>query len=189
MVHYYTHCWFDFEYYFYPELGFQNYCLYIYINKEISPQVRAVGVRDEISPPHLKVDIIATTRRHGALRVVLSRPLKPWGSKTLDLHFFIRTTEFTFIYLNNLKNTYMSKFPIKSIFAQIADQVFTMKNVNEAKQFITEFVDHKDINDEDKKLILRNISSIKTLDKVQNYICNSLLKYEGLSVNFTRDTK
>ena len=83
----------------------------------------------------------------------------------------------------------MSKFPIKSIFAQIADQVFTMKNVNEAKQFITEFVDHKDINDEDKKLILRNISSIKTLDKVQNYICNSLLKYEGLSVNFTRDTK
>ena len=83
----------------------------------------------------------------------------------------------------------MSKFPIKSIFAQITDQVFTMKNVNEAKQFITEFVDHKDINDEDKKLILRNISSIKTLDKVQNYICNSLLKYEGLSVNFTRDTK
>ena len=83
----------------------------------------------------------------------------------------------------------MSKFPIKSIFAQIADQVFTMKNVNEAKQFITEFVDNKDINDEDKKLILRNISSIKTLDKVHNYICNSLLKYEGLSVNTTRDTK
>ena len=83
----------------------------------------------------------------------------------------------------------MSKFQIKSIFEQIAEQVFTMKNVNEAKQFINEFVNGKDINDEDKKLILRNIDSIKTLDKVHNYICNSLLKYEGLSVNTTRDTK
>ena len=83
----------------------------------------------------------------------------------------------------------MSKFPIKSIFEQIANQVFTMRNVNEAKQYITEFVNNKDINDEDKKLILRNISSIKTIDKIQSYICNSLLKYEGMSVNFTRDTK
>jgi len=83
----------------------------------------------------------------------------------------------------------MSKFPIKSIFEQIASQVFTMRNVNEAKQYITEFVDSKDIKDEDKKLILRNISSIKTMDKIQSYICNSLLKYEGMSVNFTRDTK
>ena len=77
----------------------------------------------------------------------------------------------------------MSKFQIKSIFEQIADQVFVMRNVNEAKHFITEFVEGKGINDEDKKLILRNVSSIKTLDKVHNYICNSLLKYEGLSVN------
>jgi hypothetical protein len=77
----------------------------------------------------------------------------------------------------------MSKFQIKSIFEQIAEQVFVMRNVNEAKQFITEFVEGKGINDEDKKLILRNVSSIKTLDKVHNYICNSLLKYEGLSVN------
>lgn len=83
----------------------------------------------------------------------------------------------------------MSKFPIKSIFEQIAEQVFKMKNVNEAKQFITEFVDGKDINIEDKKLILRNISSLNTIGKVQNYICNSLLKYEGLSTNFNRDTK
>jgi hypothetical protein len=77
----------------------------------------------------------------------------------------------------------MSKFPIKSIFEQIAEQVFNMRNPVQAKQFITEFVNGKDINDEDKKLILRNISSIKTMDKIQSYICNSLLRYEGLSLN------
>jgi hypothetical protein len=111
------------------------------------------------------------------------------GARDVEPPFFIRISKLTFIYLNNLKNVNMSKFPIKSIFEQIATPVFAMVNVNEAKQFIAEFVDNKDINDEDKKLILRNISSIRTMDKIQNYICNSLLKYEGLSVNFTRDTK
>jgi hypothetical protein len=58
-----------------------------------------------------------------------------------------------------------------------------MRNPVQAKQFITEFVNGKDINDEDKKLILQNISSIKTMDKIHRYICNSLLRYEGLSLN------
>jgi hypothetical protein len=78
----------------------------------------------------------------------------------------------------------MSKIHIKSIFEQISTDVFKMDNINEAKRFITEFVEGKNIKDEDKKLILRNISSIKTMSKMQTYICNSLLKYEGLSTNF-----
>jgi hypothetical protein len=72
---------------------------------------------------------------------------------------------------------------IKSIFEQIATQVFTMKDVNTAKTFISEFVNGKDINEIDKKLILNNIRDIKNISKLQTYICNSLLKYEGMSVN------
>ena len=77
----------------------------------------------------------------------------------------------------------MSKFQIKSMFEQIATQVFTMKDVNAAKTFINEFVNDKDINDIDKKVILNNIEDIKHINKLQTYICNSLLKYEGMSVN------
>jgi hypothetical protein len=72
---------------------------------------------------------------------------------------------------------------IKSIFEQIAAQVFTMKDINTAKTFISEFVNGKDINEIDKKLILNNIKDIKHISKLQTYICNSLLKYEGMSVN------
>jgi hypothetical protein len=69
------------------------------------------------------------------------------------------------------------------MFEQIATQVFMMKDVNAAKTFINEFVSDKDINEHDKKAILYNIKDIKNIVKLQTYICNSLLKYEGMSVN------
>ena len=83
----------------------------------------------------------------------------------------------------------MSKFPIKSMFEQIATQVFTMKDVNVAKTFINEFVSSKEINEQDKKVILYNIKDIKNITKLQTYICNSLLKYEGMSVNKATNEK
>jgi hypothetical protein len=58
-----------------------------------------------------------------------------------------------------------------------------MKDINAAKTFISEFVNDKNINEQDKKLILNNIRDIKNIIKLQTYICNSLLKYEGMSVN------
>jgi hypothetical protein len=64
-----------------------------------------------------------------------------------------------------------------------------MKDPIKAKKYITEFVSEKDINEIDKKIIIRNVNECKYMYKIQNYICNSLLKYEGLSTNFTRDTK
>jgi hypothetical protein len=71
---------------------------------------------------------------------------------------------------------------IKSIFEQIAEKVFVIGNVNEAKSFITEFVEAKNINNVDKNVILNNVSKCKNVQAVQKYICNSLLKYEGMSV-------
>lgn len=77
----------------------------------------------------------------------------------------------------------MSKFQIKSIFEQIAFKVFSIRDVNQAKQFITEFVSNKNIKDEDKKVIIDNVNACKSISRIQSYICNSLLRYEGMSLN------
>jgi len=83
----------------------------------------------------------------------------------------------------------MSKYPIKSIFEQIAEKVFVIKNIDEAKQFIIDFVNSKDIKETDKQLIITNVNNCKTIIKIQNYICNSLLKYEGMSVGSRKNEK
>jgi len=75
------------------------------------------------------------------------------------------------------------KHPIKSIFEQISEKLFTIKDVNEAKSFIVDFVSTKNINEKDKQNILKAVNESKTLYKIQNYVCNSLLKYEGLGMN------
>jgi hypothetical protein len=75
------------------------------------------------------------------------------------------------------------KVQIKSIFEQIAENVFKMNNVGVAKQFIVEFVNNKDIKEEDKKTILKNVNDCKSITKLQTYICNSLLQYEGMGMN------
>jgi len=77
----------------------------------------------------------------------------------------------------------MSKVQIKSIFDQIASEVFNMKDVNKAKQFVTEFVNNKKIKDEDKTVIIDNVNNCKSISRIQSYICNSLLRYEGMSLN------
>lgn len=72
---------------------------------------------------------------------------------------------------------------IKSIFEQISSQVFSMTNLEEAKSFISEFVNGKEIKVEDKTLILSSIKPITNMTKLQSYLCNSLLKYEGMGMN------
>jgi hypothetical protein len=77
----------------------------------------------------------------------------------------------------------MKKFEIKSVFEQISTEVFKMSNVNEAKTFINEFITAKGINGIDKQVIVNNVSKCTNISAIQRYICNSLLKYEGMSLN------
>jgi len=77
----------------------------------------------------------------------------------------------------------MKKFEIKSVFEQISTEVFKMSNVNEAKTFINEFITNKGINGIDKQVITNNVSKCTNISAIQRYICNSLLKYEGMSLN------
>jgi len=75
------------------------------------------------------------------------------------------------------------KFPIKSIFEQISSQVFLMTNLVEAQNFIIDFVRSKDINEKDKNAIIVQTVQAKSLTRLQTYICNSLLKYEGMGMS------
>lgn len=71
---------------------------------------------------------------------------------------------------------------LKSIFEQISEEVFKMRDLNEAKKFVTEFVQNKNINDKDKQSIINEVNNAKNLVRFQTYICNALLKFEGLGV-------
>jgi hypothetical protein len=75
-----------------------------------------------------------------------------------------------------------AKVNIKSVFEQIASEVFKMNNPEQAKTFIVEFILGKGINEIDKNIILNNIKPLKKMNDINRYICNSLLKYEGMSV-------
>jgi hypothetical protein len=76
----------------------------------------------------------------------------------------------------------MSKFKIESILVEVSTQVFSCTNLNEGKNIIISLLERKNINEVDKKIILHTLSNIKNLSKLQSYVCNSLLKYEGLGV-------
>jgi hypothetical protein len=76
------------------------------------------------------------------------------------------------------KHTY-----IKSIFEQISAEVFRMTNLDEAKYFITKFITDKHINEQDKLNITKAVSETRSIVAFQRYICNALLKYEGLGVS------
>ena len=72
---------------------------------------------------------------------------------------------------------------IKSTLTQIAEQVFTAKTCDEAKKIALDYLSESKINEEDRVKMIEEIQQKKELVKLQMYIANALLKYEGLSVN------
>ena len=74
------------------------------------------------------------------------------------------------------------KYQIKSILEEISSKVFSMKNLDDAKKFIIVFVETKGINEKDKKSLLTETANAKSLTRLQTYLCNALLKYEGLGM-------
>jgi hypothetical protein len=72
---------------------------------------------------------------------------------------------------------------IKSIFEQISTEVFQMNNLDEMKRFTIDFVESKKIKDEDRKRIVIAVVQLKSVSAFHRYICNSLLKYEGMSLS------
>jgi hypothetical protein len=76
-----------------------------------------------------------------------------------------------------------TSYNFKSVLEQIISDVYKMTDVNEAKNFIENFLEEKKIDDVTKKQMLQNISEIESMLKLQFYMTNSLLRFEGMSVN------
>ena len=76
-----------------------------------------------------------------------------------------------------------TNYNFKSVLEQIINDVYKMTDVNEAKNFIENFLEEKKIDDVTKSQMLQNISEIKSMLKLQFYMTNSLLRFEGMSVN------
>jgi hypothetical protein len=77
----------------------------------------------------------------------------------------------------------MKNYEIKSVLSQIATEVFTMRDINQAKTYISEFLADKGINGIDKNIIINGVGKCSNIPALQRYICNSLLKYEGMGLS------
>lgn len=77
----------------------------------------------------------------------------------------------------------MSKIQIHSVFEKISVNIFSIRNLEEAKCYTISFIQTTEINKNDKDKMIKEINNFKTLILFQRYICNSLLKYEGLGAN------
>jgi len=72
---------------------------------------------------------------------------------------------------------------LESTLTKIAEQVFGATSVEQAKTIALEFLSESKINEVDRKKMIAEIETKKDLVKLQIYIANALLKFEGLSLN------
>lgn len=71
---------------------------------------------------------------------------------------------------------------IKSTLEKVANQIWTERDVNKAKEILKKHIEDSGMNDTSKKTMLYNLSTINTKSKLDSYVANALLKYEKLSV-------
>lgn len=73
---------------------------------------------------------------------------------------------------------------IKSVLEAISTAVFTTKwnSLDEAKQYVIDAMENKTIALNDYLAINKAVKEAPTMVKLQQYLCNSLLKYEGMGV-------
>jgi hypothetical protein len=72
---------------------------------------------------------------------------------------------------------------IVSTLDRIATQVFESKTLDEAKEICINYLKESKIKESDCLKMIDEIEKMKHLHKVQMYIANALLKYEGLGLN------
>jgi len=82
-----------------------------------------------------------------------------------------------------MKTRNASTVNFKSVLTGISNEVFTAKTLAEAKEIMFARLAAVNVNPEQKKIMMDNVYSIDTLINLQKYLCNSLLRFEGLSVN------
>ena len=74
----------------------------------------------------------------------------------------------------------------ESTLTSITEQVWSAKTAQEAKTTIIDYLETTNVKD--KKKMIWDVSQLNNLTRVLTYFTNSLLRFEGLSVNtYARD--
>lgn len=71
---------------------------------------------------------------------------------------------------------------IKSILENICQEVWQESDLNKAKTIVINFIESRNIKDIDKKRMKQTVDVIVSKRKLDQYIANSLLQFEGMSV-------
>lgn len=71
---------------------------------------------------------------------------------------------------------------IISTLDKIAEAVFTSKDLTSAQNIAITHLNESKIKESDKNKMIQEITNMKSLQKLQYYCANALLKYEGLGV-------
>jgi hypothetical protein len=72
---------------------------------------------------------------------------------------------------------------IQSTLTNVCSEIWGMNDVNLAKETLINYVNGTKVKDEDKKRMINDVSIITSKMKLDRYVANALLKYEGLGVN------
>ena len=84
----------------------------------------------------------------------------------------------------------MSKIKLISVLERISEVTFqaTQPQLSATKEIIVKMLNESNVKDADKKTMIRNINETKYITALQRYICNALLKYEGMGANQMQKT-
>ena len=76
------------------------------------------------------------------------------------------------------------KLELKSSLEKIIKEVWAETNFPKAKQMMLDFLNESKIKEEDKKKMALEIEfNIRSKPRLDYYLTNALLKYEGMSLN------
>lgn len=83
-------------------------------------------------------------------------------------------------YERKSKKIEASSVEVKSVLRQMLDAIKNMADVNEAKQYVVNYLQGKEISEDDKNKMIRVVNQEDSMVGLLTYLYNSLLAYEGM---------
>lgn len=77
----------------------------------------------------------------------------------------------------------MSKYKITSTLTTICQEIWSNPSLEQGKNTMIEYVNSTGIKDVDKKRIISAVNTCATKRRLDQYVANSILMFEGMGVN------
>lgn len=74
---------------------------------------------------------------------------------------------------------------IKSTLEKIVEHVFVEVDFTKAKNIAVKHLEETTVKDKDR--MIKEINNARNINALHRYLCNALLKYEGLGINSKRE--